>query len=183
MKEIWDTKILPYEEKSLFKQKQDGVALILEDSSFVQFDNYYALKTFPEYTSCDIKDIQKAITHDRFAFPMAKNGQFVEVFNHALKKMVESGEMHKIRAKWATPSKVLTHFKYILSSHLDQACTEGKGRRLGFENTLPAFLIFMVGFGLCLVVLGMEIAWSKMLRDSDSNIGKPIFKVISINSR
>ena len=64
MKQIWDTKILPYE-KSLFKKKQDGVNLILEDSSYVQFDNYYALKTFPEYISCDIKHIQKDITNDR----------------------------------------------------------------------------------------------------------------------
>jgi hypothetical protein len=64
MKQIWDMKILPYE-KSLFKKKQDGVNLILEDSSFVQFDNFYALKTFPEYISCDIKNIQKDFTNDR----------------------------------------------------------------------------------------------------------------------
>ena len=56
--------MLPYE-KSLFKEKQDGVNLILEDSSYVQFDNYYAIKTFPEYTRCDIKDIQKDITYTR----------------------------------------------------------------------------------------------------------------------
>ena len=66
MKQIWDTKILPYHEQSLFKKKQEGVNLILTDSSYVQFDNYFALKTFPEYIRCDIKDIRKAITHDRF---------------------------------------------------------------------------------------------------------------------
>ena len=64
MKQIWDMKVLPYE-KSLFKKKQDGVNLILEDSSFVQFDNYYALKTFPEYIKCDIKDIPNDFTNDR----------------------------------------------------------------------------------------------------------------------
>ena len=51
--------------KSLFKKKQDGVNLILEDSNYVQFDNYFAIKTFPEYIRCDIKDIQKSITNDR----------------------------------------------------------------------------------------------------------------------
>ena len=52
--------------KSLFKKKQDGVNLILEDSNYVQFDNYFAIKTFPEYIRCDIKDIQKSITNDRW---------------------------------------------------------------------------------------------------------------------
>ena len=64
MKQIRDMKTLPYE-KSFFKKKQDGVNMILEDSSFVQFDNFYALKIFPEYISCDIKDIQKDFTNDR----------------------------------------------------------------------------------------------------------------------
>ena len=39
----------------------------------------------------------------RFAFPLPKNGQFGEIFNYAIKKIVESGEMHKIQAKWAIP--------------------------------------------------------------------------------
>ena len=56
--------------KSLFKKKQDGVNLILEDSSYVQFNNYFAIKTFPEYIRCDIKDIQKSITNDRWKVSM-----------------------------------------------------------------------------------------------------------------
>ena len=39
--------------------------LKLEDSCFVQFDNYYALKTFIEYIKCDMKDIQNDFTNDR----------------------------------------------------------------------------------------------------------------------
>ena len=33
---------------------------------------------------------------------MPKNGQFVEIFNVALRSMIESGEMHQIQSKWAT---------------------------------------------------------------------------------
>ena len=36
-------------------------------------------------------------------------------------------------------------------------CEEGKGRVLGFENTLPAFLILLGGAGLCWGVLACEI--------------------------
>ena len=66
MKKIWEMKILPYEEQSLLENKQDGVNLLLDDSSYVQFDNYYAIKTFPEFIKCDIKHIQKAFTKDRW---------------------------------------------------------------------------------------------------------------------
>ena len=38
----------------------------------------------------------------RFAFPLPKDGEFREILNYAIKKVVESGEMHKLRAKWAT---------------------------------------------------------------------------------
>ena len=103
---------------------------------------------------------------------MAKNGQFREIFNHALKKMVESGEMHKIRAKWATPGNKLNSTIKSKIPLSDQVCEEGKGRTLGFENTLPAFFIFMVGFGLCLCVLAMEIVCSKMGRLNDRQLGE-----------
>ena len=64
MQQIWNKKILPHE-GNLFKKKQDGVNLILEDSSYVLFDNYFAIKTFPEFMWCEIKDIRKKITQDR----------------------------------------------------------------------------------------------------------------------
>ena len=64
MKQIWDIKMANNKE-SLFKKKQDGVDRILDDSSYVLFDNFYAIKTFPEYIRCDIKDIQQGITHNR----------------------------------------------------------------------------------------------------------------------
>ena len=64
MKKIWDIKMANNKE-SLFQNKQDGVDRILDDSSYVLFDNFYAIKTFPEYIRCDIKDIQQGITHNR----------------------------------------------------------------------------------------------------------------------
>ena len=64
MQELWDTKLLPFKDK-FFKEKKDGVKLILEDSSYVHFDNYFAMKTFPEYQNCDVMDIKTGITGDR----------------------------------------------------------------------------------------------------------------------
>ena len=71
---------------------------------------------------------------------------------------------------------------------LDQKCEEGKGRTLGFENTMTAFLIFMVGVSVCLAVLVMEMVTKKMsshegnktfgkMNDQNTNKGRPIISL------
>ena len=56
--------------------------------------------------------------------------------------MVESGEIDKLRRKWAPQ---------------EQDCGGGKGRPLGFENTSPAFLVYITGLLLSWVVLSVEV--------------------------
>ena len=69
-----------------------------------------------------------------------------------LGKMVESGELQKTRAKWAAQG---------------QDCGGGKGRPLGFENTSPAFLIFLAGLTASWVVLLLEMVVDKMMRGQE----------------
>ena len=57
--------MLPFKE-NFIKDKQEGVNLVLEDSNYVYFDNYFSLKTFPEYQRCDVMDIKESITVDRW---------------------------------------------------------------------------------------------------------------------
>ena len=52
------------DEKSLFKEKEEGVRLILEDSSYFLFDAH-GIKTLPEYIECNITDIKRTLAHDR----------------------------------------------------------------------------------------------------------------------
>ena len=56
--------------------------------------------------------------------------------------MVESGEIDKIKRKWSPP---------------EQECGGGKGRPLGFENTSPAFLVYLAGLVICWFVFFLEI--------------------------
>ena len=46
--------------------------------------------------------LSMSILLPRFAFPLPKDGEFREILSYGIKKVVESGEMHKLRAKWAT---------------------------------------------------------------------------------
>ena len=43
----------------------------------------------------------------RLAFALPKGGQFNELFDFALKKIIETVEMGKLRIKWASPGKYL----------------------------------------------------------------------------
>ena len=56
--------------------------------------------------------------------------------------MVESGEFDKIKRKWSPP---------------EQECGGGKGRPLGFENTSPAFLVYLAGLVISWFVFFLEI--------------------------
>ena len=51
-------------EKSTFKEKKNGIKLILENPTYVLFDVLDSIKTFPEYLQCDITDIKKRIIKD-----------------------------------------------------------------------------------------------------------------------
>ena len=57
LKTLWNIKVLPYKD-NFYKLKQDGINLILEDSSYVQFDSINAIKTFPDYRDCNVMDIE-----------------------------------------------------------------------------------------------------------------------------
>ena len=50
---------------------------------------------------------------------------------------------------------------FLLKFHFQEpSCDEGKGRTLGFENTLPAFLIFLAGIAACVTMLILENIYS-----------------------
>ena len=106
----------------------------------------------------------------RFAFALPKNGQFNDLINSVLGKMVESGELHKTRLKWAAQGKLSVHkisTDYLLSG---QTCGGGKGRPLGFENTSPAFLIYLAGFTASWLVLFGEILVKKATEEQRKDV-------------
>ena len=51
---------------------------------------------------------------------------------------------------------------YPDNSCLDQDCGGGKGRPLGFENTSPAFLIFLAGVVASWVVVAGEVVVARL---------------------
>ena len=55
--EVFKTKVQPNLEDSLVASKADAVQQLIEKPDFTHYDNYFAIKTFPEFISCKIMDI------------------------------------------------------------------------------------------------------------------------------
>ena len=64
--QIWQQKIDPHQEQSLVASKTEGVLQLLSNPSFTHFDNYFAIKTYPEYKTCQIMDIPKDMDPQRY---------------------------------------------------------------------------------------------------------------------
>ena len=76
------------------------------------------------------------------AFPIAKKSPFKDIFNHALRKIMENGELQRIKEKYK--------FK-------EPDCTGKKGRSLGIYSLSFVFVVFAVGPVLAGVLLVAEI--------------------------
>ena len=67
-------------------------------------------------------------------------------FNNALRKMIESGELKKIKAR----------------HHIaEPECDGSRGRSLGFKNVAFAFVLFCGGVAFCMLLLIFEVFGKK----------------------
>ena len=142
-KQIWDTK---------FRDKEKSLKNTVEEMMNVVKSGQYALlypevQTLEQYKDCSLTDPGFVFFNFDNAFAFPKDSPFKDVFNHALLKMIESGELDKIKTK----------YKSIYE------CDGSSGRSLGISNVGFAFAVFAIGLVLCTVVLGMEILRKKSM--------------------
>ena len=65
--QVWQKKMVANQERSLVKNKQEGVNQLLNDPKMAYFDNLVSVKSFHEYSSCEIRAIPKDFTTARYA--------------------------------------------------------------------------------------------------------------------
>ncbi len=76
-----------------------------------------------------------------FAFGFQKNSPYLGLFNYYLKKMDEKGATHKILASYKVP---------------DQQCPDYKGKALGFNSCITAFIVIFCGLFVALAMFAAE---------------------------
>ncbi|TRY63126.1 hypothetical protein TCAL_11659 [Tigriopus californicus] len=138
--------------------KESLVELIISDRQFTLFDNYYSIKTFQAYKTCQIVDIPQAYESKVFSYAFAKNSPYFQVFNYYLRVMKESGGLDQIIRRYVTDEQPI--------------CSETSAA-LGLENCFTALLILGLGILISLVCFGFERnnarfrSWLKYFHDDD----------------
>ena len=141
LKSIANTKFLD-EDASLKLTEQEAIDQAMSD--------LYALYLFKgvvvnlqEYKDCKLDDVGFSVGKLNVASAFPKTSPYKDIFNHGLQKMMESGELDKIKRKHKPIARICGG--------------GGKGRALGFKNIILVFIILGLGLLLSSAGLVMEI--------------------------
>ena len=148
----WRTKFVD-KSQSLKESLEEMVPLVV-DGHYAMFEGVSSIHTLQEYQDCKITDSGLYVSKMDFAFTLQKNSQYTQLFNDGMKKMVETGTLKRITTKHQTARPT---------------CNEkNKGVPLALTNIAFAFLILIIGFGLCFVLFILESIQNSFFRLSFS---------------
>ena len=130
MKTISEKKFVN-EEASLKPTEQEAVTQTMA-GNYAFFAMETGTKNRVEYQQCQIEDVGFRVSKSDSALAFPKTSPYRDVFNYAIRRMTESGEISRIAIRYKPEGR---------------SCGGGgKGGTLGFENIILVFIIF--GFGL-----------------------------------
>ena len=142
MKTISEKKFMN-EEASLKTTEQEAITQTMT-GKYAFFGMESGTKHHIEYKQCKIKDVGFRVSKSDSALAFPKTSPYRDVFNYAIRKMTESGEIRRIAMKYKPE---------------ERSCGGGeKGRTLGFENIILVFIIFGFGLFLSIISLLLELA-------------------------
>ena len=93
-----------------------------------------------EYLNCEVINVPSKFNINQYAFGFQKDSQYLPIFNYYLKLLDQQGTFHKLYNRYQV---------------LPQNCQGSGWNAIGFENTLTAFLAFILGmiFGMVLLII------------------------------
>ena len=144
-KQLWNTKFKD-KDKSLKKTEEEAIAQTIS-SQYALYLYLDTLKDLKEYKNCLLEESNIKIDKENIAFALPKNSPFLFLFNDALMKMRENGEIERIFAKYKKEAR--------------NCFDRNKKQTLGFENIIFAFIILFHGFGTSLLISFLEQITSK----------------------
>ena len=149
--QVWKTKFLE-EGKSLKKSEQDMISQALS-GEFAIYYSQKVIKNTPEYKNCQIVGTGYSPNKADMAFALPHNSPYKDLINAALYRMIENGELTRI---------------FIKHKSQEPDCnTAGKGKPIGFENILLAFIILFGSIALSVCFCLMEVSFMNMKKYFD----------------
>ena len=77
-----------------------------------------------------------------WAFTLPKHSPYLELVNYSIDQLKETGALERILKKWKP---------------LPPMCEDKTGKPLGFRSCLTSFLVMIIGAGLGIIILCIEV--------------------------
>jgi hypothetical protein len=140
--DAWNNRIKDYLDNYRGKRGTEQKMIIIDDPSIALYDNYYGTDGHYLYTDCEIIAIPSKYDFKPYAYGFQKDSPYLGLFNHFLKEMKERGAL----------KKVLNNY-----NSQPQVCPDSSGLPLGFDNCFTAFVAWIAGLSLGIVLLLIEL--------------------------
>ena len=127
--------------KNLDKSLKSTVSVIRQ-GNYALYEGYSTMETVAEWHDCSITDAKFIVNYRDIAFTFPKGSSYRELFDQTLQKMIESGELDRIKKSYA-PRK--------------PNCDGSKGTTLGLKTTCFAVAVFLLGIVACGTIWIIEI--------------------------
>jgi hypothetical protein len=133
-KEIWDN-LLKNKSMAYVDEITKAERLLLENKNYVYFE--IAMQTEPIFENypCNIIRADQTYFHRSFALGLQKNSPYLNIFNHKIRKYVESGVLANTGAMKKNPKGTVT-------------CPSDTVESVGYETIFFAFILFGIGLAL-----------------------------------
>jgi hypothetical protein len=103
--------------------------------------NIVYLSTYPEYVNCEYVAIPAKHGFIPYAYGFQKDSPYLDLFNHLIIQLIESGSYKKISRKYESKPQI---------------CPDYSGKSIGFNSCVTMFLVMLMGLGLGFLLLLLE---------------------------
>ena len=103
-------------------------------------------RSSPQYKKCEIIALPKKFNLKTLAWTLPKDSPYLPLFNYYIDQLKENGALERIFKKWEP---------------LPPTCEDKTGKPLGFRNCLTSFLVMIIGGGLGIIILCIEVVLPK----------------------
>ena len=118
----------------------DNLSTKIPDQSKKNVNILY--RSSPHYKKCEIITLPKKYNSRYIAFTLPKDSPYLSMFNYYIDQLRENGALERIFKKWEP---------------LPPTCEDKTGKPLGFKNCLTSFLVMIIGGGLGIIILCIEV--------------------------
>ena len=156
-KVLWERSIK--NNKNAFVRSTEGEEkAVLEDRSNVVFADTLSVNLWRHFP-CKIATTSTRYYGHSTAYPFRKNSTYINAFNSALNRMMETGSLNRIHRN-SQKFKPLTN------------CKEEQELAIGYQNIFSAFVLSTIGFVIAILIWVLEFTCIKLYKVNGSTISK-----------